>query len=297
MRAILTPGMRHMLMGTLLFSVGSLLIKLAGERVPTLEMLFIRGLVGIGFVWFILRRTGVGMLGTRRMMLLLRGVVGFAALFAEFYAIIHLPLADATVILFTHPAVVALLAWVVLGERIGPRGLMAVAVSLTGVAVVCRPAFLFGGGPSNLDPLAVTVALCGVVVTSLAILAVRTLARTEHPAVVMLYPPLVITVLSPILASGWVWPTALEWVYLLGIAAFMNAGQYFMTRGYAIESAARISAVTCLEIVFAAFWGASILGEIPDSWTVVGGALIVAGTIALGRGEEPHPTPDAPTSA
>jgi drug/metabolite transporter (DMT)-like permease len=301
MRAILTPGMRYMLMGTFLFSVGSLLIKLAGERVPTLEMLFVRGLVGIGFVWFILRRTGAGMLGTRRLMLTLRGVIGFCALFAEFYAIIHLPLADATVILFTHPAVVALLAWLVLGERIGPRGLMAVAVSLTGVAVVCRPAFLFGGGPSGLDPLAVSVALGGVVVTSLAILAVRSLARTEHPAVVMLYPPLVMVAASPLLASGWVWPTALEWAYMLGIAAFMNAGQYYMTRGYAIESAARISAVTCLEIVFAAFWGASVLGEIPDGWTVAGGALIVAGTIALGRGDEPgeekRPTPDAPMGA
>lgn len=302
MRTLLTPGMRHMLMGTFLFSIGSLLIKLAGERIPTLEMLFVRGLVGIGFVWWLLRRTGVGMLGTRRVLLTLRGVVGFAALFAEFYAIVHLPLADATVILFTHPAVVALLAWAVLGERIGLRGLLAVGVSLTGVAVVCRPAFIFGGGPSLLDPLAVTVALCGVGVTSLAILAVRALARTEHPAVVMLYPPLIMTIVSPLLAQGWLWPTPLEWGYMLGIAAFMNAGQYSMTRGYAIESAARISAVTCLEIVFAAFWGASVLGEIPDGWTVAGGLLIVAGTIALGRGEEPghtdvQPTPGTPTGA
>jgi drug/metabolite transporter (DMT)-like permease len=283
MRTILTPGMRYMLLGTFLFSVGSLLIKLAGERVPTLEMLFVRGVVGIGFVWCILRRSGVGMFGTRKGLLALRGAVGFVALFAEFYAIVHLPLADATVILFTHPAVVALLAWAVLGERLGAVGIGAVALSLTGVAVVCRPAFLFGGGPSNLDPLAVTVALCGVIVTSLAILTVRTLAKTEHPAVVMLYPPLMISLASPFLAEGWVLPTPFEWACILGIALFMNAGQYYMTRGYAIESAARISAVTCLEIVFAALWGASILGEIPDAWTVAGGLLIVTGTIALGR--------------
>jgi drug/metabolite transporter (DMT)-like permease len=99
----------------------------------------------------------------------------------------------------------------------------------------------------------------------------------------MLYPPLMISLASPFLAEGWVLPTPFEWTCILGIALFMNAGQYYMTRGYAIESAARISAVTCLEIVFAALWGASILGEIPDAWTVAGGLLIVTGTIALGR--------------
>ena len=102
----------------------------------------------------------------------------------------------------------------------------------------------------------------------------------------MFYPPLIITLAAPIFADGWVVPTALEWTMLLGVALFMNAGQYFMTRGYAIESAARISGVTCLEIVFATIWGVSFLGEVPDLWTVVGGLLIVGGTLALGRDDE-----------
>ncbi|QJB56242.1 DMT family transporter [Pseudodesulfovibrio sp. zrk46] len=283
MKLTLTPGMRFMLLGTFLFSIGSLLIKLAGERVPTMELLFLRGVVGIGFCWVLLRRAGIGMLGTRRWLLFARGSVGFVALFAEFYAIVHLPLADAIVILFTHPAIVALLAWVILGEKIGTKGLMAVATSLTGVVLVCRPGFIFGSSGAALDPLALAVALGGIVMTSIAILVVRTLAKTEHPAVVMFYPPMIITVVSPLFAQGWVMPTPVEWLYILGIALSMNGGQYYMTRGYAIESAARISAVTCLEIVFAAIWGASFLGEIPDAWTIGGGLLIVAGTLVLGQ--------------
>jgi drug/metabolite transporter (DMT)-like permease len=279
---ILTPGMRFMLLGTFLFSIGSLFIKLSGERVPTMEILFVRGVIGIGFCWFIVRRAGIGMFGKRKMLLFVRGTVGFVALFAEFYAIVHLPLADAIVILFTHPVVVALLAWLLLGERLGLPGLLAIGISLTGVAVVCRPGFLFGGGPSDLDPLAVAVALGGIVTTAIAILIVRTLAKTEHPAVVMFYPPMIIALVSPLFADGWVAPTMFEWVMMLGVALSMNAGQYYMTRGYAIESAARISSVSCLEIVFAAIWGASFLGEIPDEWTIVGAFLIVIGTLSLG---------------
>lgn len=283
MKQLLTPGMRYMLLGTFFFSIGSLLIKMAGERIPAMELLFMRGVIGVGFCWVILRRAGVGFLGNRRWLLLARGTVGFTALFAEFYAIIHLPLADAIAILFTHPAVVAVMAWFILGERIGKWGLVAVVTSLSGVAVVCRPGFLFGGGGHELDPLGLTVALCGVIVTSVAILTVRTLAKTEHPAVVMLYPPLVITCLAPLFAEGWVMPVGIEWFYVVGIALSMNGGQYYMTRGYAIESAARISAITCLEIVFAAVWGAAFLSEIPDSWTIGGALLILVGTMILGQ--------------
>jgi len=283
MSCFLSSGMRSMLLGTFLFSIGSLCIKLAGVRLPTSEILFVRGVIGIGFCWMVVRRAGVGMLGARRFLLATRGVVGFLALFAEFYAIVHLPLADAIVILFTHPVAVALLAWIFLGERLGLMSLFAMAGSMLGVIVVCRPDFLFGMSEANLDTVGVWVALAGVGLISLAILTVRSLAKTEHPAVVMVYPPLIITMVSPFLSHDWVFPTGLEFIMMLGVAFFMNAGQYFMTKGYALESAARISAVTCLEIVFAAFWGASFLGEIPDVWTYVGGVLIVMGTLILGH--------------
>lgn len=279
----LTPGMRYMLLGTFLFSIGSLFIKLAGERIPTMELLFIRGIIGVGFCWVILRRAGVAMLGSRKFLLVARGLVGFVGLFSEFYALVHLPLADATAILFTHPAMVALLAWAILGERLGKYGIMAMAASIAGVVLVCRPGFIFGGSGADLDPLAVSVALGGIVVISIAILTVRTLAKTEHPAVVMLYPPLMISLFAPLFASGWVMPVGIEWFYVVGIALAMNGGQYYMTRGYAIESAARISGITCLELVFAGVWGVAFLAEIPDSWTLAGGAMIVCGTILLGK--------------
>jgi drug/metabolite transporter (DMT)-like permease len=289
MKTWLTPGMRLMLLGTFLFSLGSLCIKLAGERVPTMEILFVRGVVGMGLCWAIVRRTGAGVFGTRRVMLALRGLTGFIALFGEFYAIVHLPLADATVILFSHPVMVAILAWAVMGERLNGKGMVAVLVSLTGVALVCRPGFLTGASGPDLDPVALAVALGAVCFISVAILTVRSLARTEHPAVVMFYPPLIISLAAPFFAEGWVVPTMPEWLMLLGVALFMNVGQYYMTKGYAVESAARISAVSCLEIVFAALWGASFLGELPDGWTLAGGLLIVIGTLALGRSAQDEP--------
>ncbi|WP_419785693.1 DMT family transporter [Pseudodesulfovibrio sp.] len=289
-----TPGMRIMLLGTFLFSLGSLCIKLAGGHVPTSEILFVRGVVGIGFCWAIVRRAGVGMFGNRRLLLFTRGLFGFLSLFAEFYAIVHLPLADATVIIFTHPAVVALAAWVVLREKLSGPALLAIAISLSGIILVCRPGFIFGAHSSVLDPMALGIGLLSVVFTAVAIIAVRLLASTEHPAVIMFYPPLMILVACPLFGLNWVVPNWKEWLMLLGVAGFMNAGQYFMTVGYAKDSAARISAVTCLEVVFVALWGAMFLGEIPNLWTIGGGILIVIGTLALGRTGDDTPAEPTP---
>jgi len=281
--SLLTPGMRLMLFGTFFFSIGSLLVKLAGARLPTMEILFVRGMVGMGLCWYILRRSGTGMFGQRKFLLFMRGLLGFGAMSCDFYAIVHLPLADALVLIFSHPVVVAVLAWLLMGETLSRGGMFAIIASLVGVTLVCRPGFLFGYGATDLDPVALMVALLSVFLTSWAILSVRVLAKTEPPVVVMLYPPMVIALFSPLFSRGWVVPTPLEWVVLLGVGLFMNGGQFFMTKGYAIESAARISGVSSLEIVFAAFWGLLFLGEVPDWWTLGGGALIVFGILVLGR--------------
>lgn len=281
---ILTPGMRYMLFGTFFFSIGSLFVKLAGTRLPAMEILFVRGVIGFVMCWVMLRGTGRDMFGKRKLMLAARGLLGFGAMFADFYTIVHLPLADALVLLFSHPIAVALLAWLLMGETMSKGALLAILASLAGVTLVCRPGFLFGaGGGPELDSMGLLAALVSVFLTSWAILAVRVLAKTERPAVVMLYPPIAISLLSPIFADGWVVPTPAEWGVLVGVGLFMNAGQFFMTKGYAIESAARISGVSTLEIVFASMWGMMFLGEIPDAWTIGGGSLIVFGILALGR--------------
>lgn len=279
----LTPGMRFMLLGTFFFSFGSLFVKLAGSRLPAMEILFVRGVIGVGLCLFMLRKSGVGMFGRRKVLLAARGLLGFGAMFADFYAIVHLPLADALVLLFSHPVTVALLAWLLMGETLSKGGMVAILTSVAGVTLVCRPDFLFGTGSPDLDTWGLLAALLSVFLTSWAILAVRVLAKTERPVVVMLYPPIAIALLSPFFAEGWVMPTVSEWWVLCGVGLFMNVGQFFMTKGYAIESAARISGMATLEIVFAIIWSLMFLGEIPDLWTLGGGALIVSGILLLGR--------------
>ena len=42
---VMSPGFRHMVMGSFWFSVMSLLVKLAGRGLPTMEVVLVRGLL------------------------------------------------------------------------------------------------------------------------------------------------------------------------------------------------------------------------------------------------------------
>jgi drug/metabolite transporter (DMT)-like permease len=96
------------------------------------------------------------------------------------------------VIQYTNPVFTALLAALFLAEHIRPRDLGLVILSLGGVVLMARPAFLFGG-PVGTGPVAVAVALAGAVLSAGAYVTVRRLGRTEDPVVIVFYFALVAT--------------------------------------------------------------------------------------------------------
>lgn len=286
----LSRGVVSMLWAALCFSLGALLIKIAGVRLPPMEILFARSVVGIAYCCTLLHREGAGILGqSKRWFLFLRGLLGFSALFCTFYSFVHLPLADATVIVFAHPIFVAVFASIILKEHLGGRGILCVLVAISGVLLVAKPSFLFGQ-TSALDPLAVGIAMSAAVLSGCAIITVRFLSRHIHPLTIILYPTLVVTVLGPILdGHNWLMPEGVEWAYLLGVGLIMNMGQHFMTIAYREERAAVISAIGYLEIPLAAVFGLLFFSEVPDTWTYVGAALVVLGTLALGSAQKSKP--------
>ncbi len=272
-----------MLAAAVCFSTGTLFIKLAGARLPAMEILFARSVIGFFYCFFLLRNTGYSILGTRRLFLALRGLLGFGAMFCTFYSFVRLPLADATVIFFAHPVFVAILAAFLLKEVLGTRGAVCTTVALGGVLLVAKPSFLFHTA-STLDPFAVGVALCAAVLSACAIVTVRFLSRTEHPLTIIAYPTMAILFLGPLVnGHGWFIPTPTEAVYLLIMGVIMNMGQHFMTLAYQRERAAIVAAVGYVEIPVSAFFGAMVFGAIPDVWTYAGAVLVVVGTLFLGQ--------------
>lgn len=282
-------GLWYMAVGAFWFSVMSLLVKVAGTGLPSQQIVLARAVVTLVLSWAMVRRAGVPLWGRAKGRLALRGLVGAAALSCFYFSLVHLPIAEATVIQYMNPVFTALLAGALLGERMGRREAACVAASLCGVVLVTHPAVLFGG-EARLEPAYVGIALAGAVCSAAAYTTIRTL-RDEHPLTVVFYLPLLtVPITIPLLAgAGARWPTPLEWLVLLGVGAATQVAQVYMTRGLQMERAGRATAVGYLQIVFAAVWGALFFGEIPDGWSVAGAVLIVGGTLALMSGARAEP--------
>jgi drug/metabolite transporter (DMT)-like permease len=264
-----------MALSALGFSVMSVLVQIAGRELPTGEIVLVRAVITLVISLALVARAGLPPWGTQRRKLVVRGALGFGGLALYYLALARLPLADATTLQNTTPVLTALLAWWLLGERVGWAAAFALACGLGGAALVARPT---GGG----DAFGAACALAGACSSSLAYVTVRQLARTEHPLVIVLYFPLVATPLAiPWAAAQWVWPSAHGWLVLAGLGAATQVGQVFLTKGLALERAGRATAIGYLQICFAIGWQLLVFGTAPSPWTVAGAALIVAGTVVV----------------
>jgi len=121
------------------------------------------------------------------------------------------------------------------------------------------------------------------------------LRGADDALVIVFYFPLVtVPLVLPFAIALWVPPTLFEWLVLLGIGVTTQIAQVYMTRGLQLEPTGRATAVGYLQIVFAAIWGALLLGERPDGWSALGAIIIVGGTLLITlrrRRAPPAPSP------
>lgn len=271
--------MHGMVASALSFSLMGVCVKQVGGRIPVAEVVFARAIVSVALSWWLLHRAGIPAWGKRRWLLIWRGAIGTAALVCVYAALAVLPLAAATVLQYLYPPFTALLAWLMLGEPIGKRVLAAMALGWLGVLLVAQPAGLLQGG-ATLALVPVLIAIAGALFTAFAYVSVRSLGTSEHPLVIVFYFPLVALPLSlPLVAVNPVLPTPAELLWLVGVGVFTQLGQVYLTRSLTALPAARATAISYVQVLFAGGWGWLLFGESIDSWTIAGAGLVLAATL------------------
>jgi len=266
-----------MVVSALAFSVMSLFVKLAGEKgIPVLEIVAARSVVSLVISVVSIQRLGIAFLGQRKLLLFSRGLVGFIALNCLFYALTHLPLAEATVIQYLHPMFTAVLALIFLKEHFSMATLACLTISFIGLLFVVRPELAFSTLSQPLDEVAVLAALAGALGSAVAYVLVRSLGKTEHPLVIVLYFPLVSLPFSVLMLwNDFIMPQGLTWFYLLAVGVSTQIGQVALTRAMQTETASRATSFAYLQVVFAIILGLVFYQEVPNSGTVIGAGFIV----------------------
>ena len=226
------------------------------------------------FAYVLARVQGVTLLFLRPTSLWMRSLAGSGALMCTFYAYTHLPLADATSLIYMTPVWIAVLSWPLLGER--PRlGLIgAVGVALAGVYFVARPHF------AQAD-LGVAAGVSSSLFTAVAMLGLHKLAGTDPRAVVVHFSAVATVITSLLFLSGGVdvsTITGRDLFYLVALAFAGTIGQIAITRAFATGNPSRVSLVALSQIPFTVVLETVLWSRSYDALTLLGMGLIVAPT-------------------
>ncbi len=256
------------------------LAKELGKNLSSFQVAFFRAAFGLAIIMPMVLSNGPAIFRTNRPVLILgRGLAGAIGMIAGFYAVVHMPLADATAITFTAPLFITLLAGLVLGETVDHKLWLATIVGFLGVLMLIQPS------TGTIEHAAV-VALIGALAVAAVKLMLRPLAQTERVLTILLYTCIVMTVVTAVPAwLTWQTPTTFELVLLLAIGVLANLGQFCMIRGYRLREASRLAPLEYSRLLFAIMFGAYVFSEAPTNATLCGVALIVLGSlyVALSR--------------
>jgi drug/metabolite transporter (DMT)-like permease len=288
-----TPNLTPILLlgSSLLFALASVAVKLASPSVTNEMIVFFRSFFGLIAVTPWLLRDGWTGLRTRYShQHVTRALAGLAAMYCFFYAISHLPLGEAMLLNYSSPLFIPFIARVWLGEPL-PKGFgWAVGTGLVGITLILKP------GSGFFSPAAL-IGLLSSVLTATAMVSIRGLTRYEPTLRIVFYFGVVCSVAS---APGLVWgwrPLSLHALALLAAVGFLaTCGQILLTRAYSLAPAARVGPFTYSTVLFAAFFGWLVWGEVPDRLSIAGAALVcTAGVLAI-RALEPR-AEEAPEEA
>ncbi len=195
----------------------------------------------------------------------------FGSTIFNFFALQTLQLAETVAIFFAAPMIITALAGPLLGEWAGWRRWLAIAGGFIGVLVVTRPGF-GAFGPGHVYVICATLSYCGYAIMT------RTMTATETPSSLIFYSALLPAVLlSPAAIFYGRMPSgAHEWAPMLAMGVFGGIGHWFIIKAYGLATATALAPYSYAQMIGMAGLGWLVFAQLPDRWTVIGAAIIVA---------------------
>ena len=262
-----------MVAGVFCMASMDVMAKILGHSVPVAQIVWLRFvsqalLVGGGLI--IARRALFTSAHIKLHML--RGLATTFSSYMFFLGIIYLPLADATALIQLGPVMVTLGAVFVLGETIGRRRIVAIAVAFLGAMLIIRP------GSSVMSP-ASAFPMLGAVGFTFYALATR-FVRSDGPWTALFLQGVFGTMFSSLLVPFFWQPIALaDAPAVAALVGFGILGHLLMIRAFAAAPAGDIAPYGYAGLLFAVTFGLLLFGETPDGVTLLGAVVIVTAGI------------------
>jgi drug/metabolite transporter (DMT)-like permease len=265
-----------MLASTVVFGAMAIMIRLASRDLHTFEVAFFRNFFGLVATLPLLARHGRMLLSTPRLgRYLFRCAIGLVSMFAGFWAIGHLPLAQAIALSYSSPLWVTIFAALMLGEVVRARRWTAVALGFLGVIVLLRP------GASTFNAFSL-IAVGAAVFNGLVSIQIKELSRTEPADRIVFWTTLLWVLMSaPLAMWKWQWPHGITWLWVVLAGVLGTTGHMLWTRALKLGEVTALMPISFMQLPLVAVAGYFWFGESLDRYTIIGAAIIVGTNVYI----------------
>jgi drug/metabolite transporter (DMT)-like permease len=250
-------------------------------------IMFLRTAPGLPVLWWILRRGGQGLAPDRPGDLFVRSLFGCVAMATNFTAMRYMTIGQFSTLQLSQPVFVALIAPVLLKERVRSATWLAIALAAAGAVVLLRPQ----AQASAVAPWAGALGITSAIASALAMIWVRKATQADPAERVVFYFALWVSVVS--LAAAWpagsftafLSPAMLGRVLLwsVGMAGFGTLGQVFMTRAYTHGEATLVALVGYSGVPLSMLLDLVFFDVSPGQSPFLGAALMILAAIVIAR--------------
>jgi drug/metabolite transporter (DMT)-like permease len=284
----LRKGVLCILLSAFGFALMAMFVRLAdvcGDgQLPAVQKALFRNLVAAGIAgWAFFRRPSavcrkVAIPQTPKVWgdLILRCVFGTIGIFANFYALTHIPVGNAMALNRTAPFFTLLMGWILLGQRMTLRQMLCVAGAFAGAMFVIKP----GGGMLSCHAL---IGLFGGFGAGAAYAFLHKLGKAgiDGAFIIFFFSVFSCVACVPFLVCGFVPMSLLQVGVLLAAGACAALGQFGITWGYRFAEPRQVAVYDYAGIIFAALLGFLAFGQIPDFLSLIGFAVIIVMGLVL----------------
>lgn len=207
-----------------------------------------------------------------------RGLLLVTEICVLVWVFVHLGLVESHAIFACYPLLIAALSGPILGESVGWRRWVAIAVGFVGVLIILQP------GVTVFSPWA-AIALLSAFMFAFYGLLTRFVARKDSAATSFFWTGTVgALAVTPLGLWNWEPMLGTDWIWMAGLCVTGALGHWMLIKTYEVAEASSVQPFAYLQLVFASTIGLLVFNETLAINVVIGATLVVtAGLFTLWR--------------